>query len=117
MDQIMLIAVIQGRNSDETIKALNDAGYYVTLLSTTGGFLKQKNATLLIGVEEDKKQAVIDIIKEYAGHRKEIDYQLVSSMSDHGTVPAAAFTPSSQVMKEVGGGVVFELALNNSTKI
>ena len=48
------------------------AGFSSTRLSTTGGFLRAGNVTLLIGVEDKMVQTVIDIIKEYSHSRKQV---------------------------------------------
>ncbi len=41
-----------------------DKKYRTTKLSSTGGFLKAGNTTLLIGVEDEKVDEVIKIIEE-----------------------------------------------------
>ena len=46
--------------------------FYVTRLATTGGFLMAGNVTILVGVDEEKVQSVIDIIKEQSHSRKQM---------------------------------------------
>ena len=49
----LILAII---NNDDTAKAsaeLNHAGFFVTKLSTTGGFLMVGNTTLLIGTDDN----------------------------------------------------------------
>jgi uncharacterized protein YaaQ len=43
---------------------LVEAGFRVTRIASTGGFLRHGNVTLLIGVEEEEIQRVCDIIEE-----------------------------------------------------
>ena len=50
----LVLAVLQGSDSDNTIRNLNEHGFMVTVLSSTGGFLKKKSTTVMIGVEEEK---------------------------------------------------------------
>ena len=50
----LVLAVLQGSDSDNTIRNLNERGFMVTVLSSTGGFLKKKSTTVMIGVEEDR---------------------------------------------------------------
>ena len=50
----LVLAVLQGSDSDNTIRNLNEQGFMVTVLSSTGGFLKKKSTTVMIGVEEDR---------------------------------------------------------------
>ena len=46
----LVLAVLQGSDSDNTIRNLNERGFMVTVLSSTGGFLKKKSTTVMIGV-------------------------------------------------------------------
>ena len=71
----LLLAIVNNDDSALASSALTDAGYSVTKLSTTGGFLMVGNTTLLIGTEDDKTQGAIDILKRYCTTRK----QMVSS--------------------------------------
>ena len=116
---IMILAIIQARDSFETITELNKQGFYVTELSTTGGFLKQKNATLLIGTEVEKKDQVYAILKEKAGQRQEADYSASIctpstgyGLSNH-LVSSVAPTP---VMRTVGGVTTFVVDLKGIEK-
>ena len=42
----LVLAVLQGSDSDNTIRNLNERGFMVTVLSSTGGLLKKKSTTL-----------------------------------------------------------------------
>ena len=44
----LVLAVLQGSDSDNTIRNLNEHGFMVTVLSSTGGFLKKKSTTVMI---------------------------------------------------------------------
>ena len=50
----LILAVIPNDDSTIATSALTKAGYFVTKLSTTGGFLMVGNTTLLIGTEDEK---------------------------------------------------------------
>ena len=50
----LILAIIQSADEADTVQELNAKGFFVTKLSTTGGFLKAKNTTLLIGTEDEK---------------------------------------------------------------
>lgn len=41
----LIIAVLQGDDYMETIDELNSHGFYVTILNSSGGFLKKKSVT------------------------------------------------------------------------
>ena len=46
----MVLAVLSGSDSAEVVHALNDHGFYATMLASTGGFLQKKSVTLMIGL-------------------------------------------------------------------
>ena len=39
----MVLAVLSGSDSAEVVHALNDHGFYATMLASTGGFLQKKS--------------------------------------------------------------------------
>ena len=100
----LVLAVLQGSDSDNTIRNLNERGFMVTVLSSTGGFLKKKSTTVMIGVEEDRLEEALDVLQKYAGHRKETVYQSVTM--PHGEMSAVPPVPM-EVM--AGGAAVFIL--------
>ncbi|MBN1934357.1 MAG: cyclic-di-AMP receptor [Anaerolineae bacterium] len=59
----MVISIVHIEDTPELVKVLNEAGFGVTQMSTTGGFLRHGNATLMIGVEEERVDQVMEIIK------------------------------------------------------
>ena len=108
----MLLAVIQGDDYAETVDDLNRSGFFATVLSSTGGFLKKRSMTLMIGVEEHQMQAVLDILKRCAGRRQQMTYSNLS-MSAGGPNPSIPMMP---VQMSVGGIVVFILDLDDIQK-
>lgn len=60
----LIIAIVQDEFSNKVIKVLMNNKYRTTKLSSTGGFLKSGNTTLLIGVEDGEVDKVIDIIEK-----------------------------------------------------
>ncbi len=59
----MLLAIVHNEDAPLLINELNEKKYFVTKLATTGGFLKKGNTTLLLGIEDEKVDAVCEIIK------------------------------------------------------
>ena len=45
----LIIAIVNSDDSSSVQAALTEEGYFVTKLSTTGGFLKKGNTTFFIG--------------------------------------------------------------------
>lgn len=68
----LIIAIIHDEDNRKVMDALNENGFIVTKLCSTGGFLKAGNTTLLIGVDEDKVQEVISIIEKKSKMRKQM---------------------------------------------
>lgn len=62
----LLVAILRSRDTDSVIAALIEADFGVTHIASTGGFLRQGNATLLIATEEDRVQAAMDVIRDAA---------------------------------------------------
>lgn len=61
----LMMIIIQDRDSDRVIETLIKAGHSVTRLSSTGGFLRQGNVTLMVGVEENQIEAVTQLLKQH----------------------------------------------------
>lgn len=118
--RVLMIAVIQARDSEETVSALTESGYYVTVLSTTGGFLKQKNTTLMIGTTDAEREKVMAILKAKAGVRQEADYSAsMFDASPDSEVPMQTFTAkvAPPIMRSVGGAAVFTINVEEMEKI
>ena len=58
----LLMVIIQPNEADLVVDTLLSNDFRVTRLSSTGGFLRQDNVTLLIGVEETQTSEVLSII-------------------------------------------------------
>lgn len=97
----MIIAIVQTDDVEDVMNALLEKGHRVTQISTTGGFLRKGNATLLIGTEE-KVPAILAIIKAKCQTRTEMFVPL----------PSPEFAPyyiPEPVEVEVGGAIIFVL--------
>jgi uncharacterized protein YaaQ len=106
----LLISVINRDDLYGLTDALVRAGYGATVINTTGGFLREGNATLLIGVEEDGIKDVLQIIQENCRSRTK---QVVPFPSGPEAVDALMVTP---VQVRVGGAVVFTVDIERSVR-
>ena len=104
----MILGILNTDDAPVVIQHLNKAGYFVTRLTTSGGFLRAGNATILVGVEDEKVQPVIDIIHQYSRSRK----QLMPTTSEAGI----GFFPTMPVEVQVGGATIFVLDVNHFEK-
>ena len=105
----LVIAIVNHDDANTVTHNLSKKGFSSTKLSSAGGFLLAGNATLLIGVAEEKVQDVIDIIREYSHSRK----QLIPTTSEAGI----NFYPSMPVEVTVGGATIFVLDVERFEKV
>lgn len=61
----LIIAIIQEDDTTRVSEALVKAGYRVTKIASSGGFLRKGSATILIGVEDDRVAEALQIIREH----------------------------------------------------
>ncbi len=65
----MVMSVVHSEDAQELTEKLNRAGYRVTQVATRGGFLRQGNVNLMIGVDERDVSKVMDIIRDNTHQR------------------------------------------------
>lgn len=105
----LIIAIINHDDANDVSKALVQGGFSSTRLSTTGGFLMAGNVTILVGVEDEKVQAVLDIIREKSHSRKEIVNSTVEMGYGHYPVMPMEVT--------VGGATVFVVDVDRFERV
>lgn len=66
----LVVAIIGTEYSAKVIDSLSKNDFRATKLSSTGGFLKSGNTTLLIGIEEGQRDQVVDIISRICKSKK-----------------------------------------------
>ncbi|MGD8456733.1 MAG: cyclic-di-AMP receptor [Anaerolineales bacterium] len=67
----MIVCILQDNDKDQVVKALNNEGFQVTVLPSTGGYFRRGNSTLMIGTEDDCVDQAIAVIKENSQHLEE----------------------------------------------
>ena len=106
----LILAIVNNDDSALASSALTDAGYSVTKLSTTGGFLMVGNTTLIIGTDDDKTQGAIDILKRYCTTRK----QMVNSATSFGLGMNHMSLPEEVT---VGGATIFVVDIERFERV
>lgn len=66
----LAIAIIQDDYVTKVVKTLMSEKIRTTKLSSTGGFLKSGNTTLLIGIDNEKVDHLIELIKSQCKSKK-----------------------------------------------
>ena len=62
MNKKMILAILEDSETGKVMRSLHDAGHPLTLIDSTGGFLRRGNSTLIAGVDEDDVDNVINLI-------------------------------------------------------
>jgi uncharacterized protein YaaQ len=107
----LVIAVVQGEDASQTVQALSSAGISVTKMASSGGFLQQGNATLLIGVDDDKVEAAMELIRENCRERSQYMTPMPPMVE-----PGEFFMPYP-VEVQVGGATVFVVDVERFEKL
>jgi len=101
MSMKLLISIVHSDDADQLISALRDGGFSSTKISTTGGFLREGNATILVGTDEENVPQVMEIIKRNCHTRTHYVNPLPPVME-----PGERYM-HNPVEVQVGGAVVF----------
>lgn len=105
----LLIAIINNDDSHKVLSEISRAGLYATKLSTTGGFLKTGNFTLIMGVEDERLEDALNILRTNCRKREEE----IASMPTF----AADFMSAPKMKLTVGGATVFVLNVEQFYKM
>lgn len=62
----MIIAILKDDDVEAVVQALTAAAFRVTRVASTGGFFRKGSSTLLIGVDDDKVDAAIQLMHQTA---------------------------------------------------
>jgi len=60
----LIIVILDERDSDAVSHALAENEYDVTHVASTGGFLRRGNCTFLVGVEDEKVDDALVLMRE-----------------------------------------------------
>jgi uncharacterized protein YaaQ len=63
----MIIVIVKDSDAEHVTRALTASDFRVTRIASTGGFLRSGVVTLLIGVDEERVDAGIQVIREQLG--------------------------------------------------
>ncbi|WP_207695375.1 hypothetical protein DOK67_0001782 [Enterococcus sp. DIV0212c] len=99
----IILAIVQDKDSNRLANELIDANIRATKLSSTGGFLKAGNSTFIIGIDDDRVDEALELIKKTCQSRKQyVSTPVTLDITMDGQVPYP-------VEVEVGGATVFVL--------
>ena len=104
----LVFAIINRDDANEVIRNLTTKGYSVTMHTTKGGFLMADNISVFMGVDDDKLDGALDVIKKHSRSRT----QYIPATTGMATGLFAAM--STEVT--IGGATVFVLPVETFRK-
>ena len=107
----LVVAIVHSEDAGALVDALLDREYRATRLHSSGGFLKQSNATIILGVEDDGIDAALDVIRETCHARTQVVNPMPPIME-----PGEFFMPYPLEV-EVGGATVFVLPVERIERL
>ncbi|MGQ9815902.1 MAG: cyclic-di-AMP receptor [Candidatus Roseilinea sp.] len=83
-----MMAVVHADEAAKTAEALIEAGFRVTRIATTGGWLRRENTTLLSGVEDERVEEILDVLQRLGASTAQAssDRTPENAASGHGIV-------------------------------
>ncbi|MBR2685591.1 MAG: cyclic-di-AMP receptor [Erysipelotrichaceae bacterium] len=105
----LVFAIVSNDDSSNVISALMKNNYSATKLSSTGGFLRAGNATIIVGVDDEKVDHVIEVIGSESKRRTE----MVPTTASYDVGRFASFP----VEVQVGGATIFVVNVEQFIKL
>lgn len=109
----LVLAVIHEEDYEGVVSALNQHGFFVTRLASSGGFLRKKNTTILIGVEANRYVELMDLLKGRAGKRTKTVFATPTIIPGAQMEAGVSTVP---IQTESSGVTVFTLSLDSLDK-
>lgn len=99
----LIMSIVHSEDAPQLVEALTGAGFRATTISTTGGFLRQGNATIFVGTEDEHVPRVLELIEDNCQTRTQFVNPMPPVME-----PGEMYLPTP-VDVQVGGATVFVL--------
>jgi uncharacterized protein YaaQ len=107
----LVVSIVHNEDAGPLVDALLDREYRATRLHSSGGFLKQSNATIIVGVDDGKVDEVLGIVRENCTSRTQVVNPMPPIME-----PGEFFMPYPLEV-EVGGATVFVLPVERFERL
>lgn len=96
----LIMAIFSSDDSREVLDSLTKAGFRATVISTTGGFLREGNTTIFLGTQDHKVPQAVEVLRQKCRRRT----QWVSPLP---TLEGPGLEMSEPIEVSVGGAVIF----------
>jgi uncharacterized protein YaaQ len=107
----LVVAIVHNEDAGALVDALLEREHRATRLHSSGGFLKQSNTTVIVGVEEAQVEEVISIVRDSCHSRTQIVNPMPPIME-----PGEFFMPYPLEV-EMGGATVFVLPVDRFERL
>ena len=107
----LVVAIVHSEDARALVDALLERQHRATRLQSSGGFLRQSNATIMVGVEDDKVDEVLDVVRQTCISRTQVVNPMPPIME-----PGEFFMPYP-LKVEVGGATVFVLPVERFERL
>ena len=107
----LILAIVHNDDNVLVSSSLTKAGFHVTKMASTGGFLMSGNTTFIMGIEDEEVDKAIEIISKYSKKRMQ------SVASDMALATGNLSASSTPVEVQVGGGTVFVLNIERFERV
>jgi len=107
----LVVAIVHNEDAGALVDALLDKEFRATRLHSSGGFLKQSNATIILGVDEAEVDEVVGIVRGNCTSRTQVVNPMPPIME-----PGEFFMPYPLEV-EVGGATVFVVSVDRFEKL
>lgn len=104
----LVLAIVDDDDAGALMDALIEHEFTATKLASTGGFLRRGNTTLLMGIDDDRVDTAIEVIRSVCVRRKKLLPQTPAE------IPTSIAMP---IEVESGGATVFVLDVQAFHKI
>ena len=107
----LIVAIVHNEDAGTLVDALLDREYRATRLHSSGGFLKQSNATIILAVDDDQVEPVMDVVRATCTSRTQIVNPMPPIME-----PGEFFMPYPLEV-EVGGATVLVMPVERFERL
>lgn len=95
----MILAIVQDEDVEPFLAAMAQRGLRATKVSSTGGFLRSGNSTLLVGADDNQVTGILELIRTTCRARRQPASMPGSALDE--------VLPRMPLEVEVGGANVF----------
>jgi uncharacterized protein YaaQ len=107
----LIVAIVHSEDAGALVDALLESDHRATRLQSSGGFLKQSNATVIVGADDDQVDAILELVRANCTSRTQVVNPMPPIME-----PGEFFMPYPLEV-EVGGATVFVLPVERFERL